>query len=151
MVDYYGMPQWPGRTEANFRPFAQKAEAVQEALARDVRSGMGRGFHRDRFIPYVSMHEFEALLFSDCGAFAQIMGVPEAALPLKAVLARFGDPEQINDSKETKPAARIQSVIKGYDKVNFGPLAIQEIGLDVVRSQCRNFGYWLTRLEKAVE
>ena len=150
MVDYYEMPQWPGRMEANARPFAERAEAVQDALATDVRNGMGRGFNQDRFIPYVSMHEFEALLFSDCDAFAQIMGVPEAVLQLQAVLASFGDPEQINDSKETKPSARIQTVIEDYDKVLFGPLAIEEIGLDVIRSQCPNFGCWLTRLEKAV-
>lgn len=60
MVDYYEMPQWPGRMEANARPFAERAEAVQDALATDVRNGMGRGFNQDRFIPYVSMHEFEA-------------------------------------------------------------------------------------------
>lgn len=71
-------------------------------------------------------------------------------LQLQAVLASFGDPEQINDSKETKPSARIQTVIEDYDKVLFGPLAIEEIGLDVIRSQCPNFGCWLTRLEKAV-
>ena len=27
---------------------------------------MGSGFNPDRFVPYVMMHEFEAMLFSDC-------------------------------------------------------------------------------------
>ena len=155
MVDYYGMPQgkstrWPGRTEANSQPFAKKAATVQEAFADAIRDQMGSGFNQDRFIPYVSMHEFEALLFSDCDAFAHSMGVPEAALQLKTVLAKFGDPEQINDSKETKPSAHIKSSVERYDKVVFGPLIIEEIGLDVIRSRCHHFGCWLTRLEGAI-
>ena len=155
MVDYYGMPQgkstrWPGRTEANSQPFAKKAATVQAALADAIRDQMGSGFNQDRFIPYVSMHEFEALLFSDCDAFAHSMGVPEAALQLETVLARFGDPEQINDSKETKPSAHIENAVERYDKVVFGPLAVEAIGLDVIRRRCHHFGCWLTRLEKAV-
>ena len=151
MVDYYAMPTgWPGRTEANSRPIAQKAPTVQAALADAICDHMGSGFNADRFIPYVSMHEFEALLFSDCDAFAQSMGVPEAALQLETVLAKFGDPEQINDSKETKPSAHIENAVEHYDKVVFGPLAIEDIGLEVIRRRCRNFGCWLTRLEQAV-
>lgn len=155
MVDYYGMPQgestqWPGRKDAISRPFAEKAATVQAALAADVWGSMGNTFNQDRFIPYVSMHEFEALLFSDCDVFAMSIRAPEAAAELKAVLALFGDPEQINDSKDSKPSERIRGAIAHYDKVVFGPMAIQEIGLDVVRRQCRNFGCWLTRLEEIV-
>lgn len=151
MVDYYGMqPQWPGRRRAASLPFAEKAAAVQTALGNDVRSKMGSKFNRARFTPYVSMHEFEALLFSDCDAFARSVSVPAAAPGLKAVLDSFGDPERINDSKDSSPSKRIQRIVTGYDKVVFGTLAIQEIGLDVVRSRCRNFGRWLTQLEKAI-
>lgn len=151
MVDYYGMqPRWPGRSQSASLPFAERAAAVQTALADDVRSEMGGDFDPARFIPYVSMHEFEALLFSDCDAFAWSVGVPEAVPKLKAVLASFGDPEQINDSKGLSPSARIQSVVEGYDKVVYGTLAVEEIGLEAIRRQCRNFGCWLTRLERAI-
>lgn len=62
MVDYYGMPkQWPGRAAAATRPFAERAATVQDAVAGDVAGGMGRHFDKRRFIPYVSMHEFEVL------------------------------------------------------------------------------------------
>ena len=153
MVDYYGMPQggstpWPGRKQAACRPFAEKAATVQAALADDVRAQIGSRFNHDRFIPYVSMHEFEALLFSDCDAFAQSIGQPEAAPKLKNVLASFSDPERINDSMDLKPSKRIQSAVARYDKVVFGAMAIQKIGLDVIRRRCQNFGRWLTRLER---
>ena len=151
MVDYYGMqPRWPGRRQAASLPSAERGAAVQTALADDVRREMGSEFDHARFIPYVSMHEFEALLFSDCDAFALSVGVPEAAPKLKTMLASFGDPEQINDSKDSSPSERIRGVVEGYDKVVFGPLAIEEIGLEVVRRECRNFGCWLTRLENAI-
>ena len=67
MVDYYGLPQtWPGRKTAGGIVFAQKAKTVEDALLADISQGMGSTFNPDRFIPYVMMHEFEAMLFSDC-------------------------------------------------------------------------------------
>jgi hypothetical protein len=33
---------------------------------------MGQGFDARRFVPFVVVHEFEALLFSDCAAFSRV-------------------------------------------------------------------------------
>ena len=103
MVDYYGMPQsrskqWPGRVEAASLPFLQKAETIRNALAQDISEGMGNSFNPRRFIPYVSMHEFEALLFSDCTGFADSVGLPEIGNEMERILALFGSPEEIDDS-----------------------------------------------------
>lgn len=38
-------------------------------------------------------------------------------------------------------------VVPGYRKVFMGPLAIEEIGLEVIRSHCPHFDGWLRRLE----
>ena len=149
MVDYYGLPaEWPGRAEAESVQFAAKADTVQHAIASDIREQMGDAFNPDRFIAYVSMHEFEALLFSDCSAFAQSVGVPAAAPMLQVVLDSFGDPEQIDDSPQTAPSKRILQLIPTYDKVAMGSVAIQEIGLEGIRGRCRNFCQWLARLER---
>ena len=40
---------------------------------------MSAGFDSSRFIPFVTMHEFEALLFSDCERFALGVGRREIA------------------------------------------------------------------------
>ena len=74
MVDYYEMPKagsgaWPGRSQAAATAFTHKAKTIQDRLHEDIRRAMGRGFDDRRFIPYVMMHEFEAMLFSDCGRF----------------------------------------------------------------------------------
>ena len=81
MVDYYGMPRtgsraWPGREAASDLPFPQKAPAVEDGLSASIQEAMGNGFDRSRFVPYVMMHEFEALLFSDCAAFGHGIGRP---------------------------------------------------------------------------
>ena len=157
MVDYYGyygLPasgsaRWPGRAEAESQPFAARAVTVQQAIAQNIREHMDAAFVPDRFIAYVSMHEFEALLFSDCDAFAQSIGLPAVAAELQRVRDSFGDPEQIDDSRETAPSKRIRRLVPTYDKVVMGSVAIQEIGLHNIRSQCPNFRQWLTRLEEA--
>lgn len=155
MVDYYGMPQsrskqWPGRIAATSLPFERKAEVVQNALAEDIRKNMGRTFDPRRFIPYVSMHEFEALLFSDCHSFADSVQHPEIGDAMQEVLDQFGNPEKIDDSPQTAPSKRILALIPSYDKEDMGVRAIQEIGLENILGKCQNFACWLSRLEGAV-
>ena len=128
-----------------------KAETIQNALAEDIRHHMGKAFNTDRFIPYVSMHEFEALLFSDCCSFADSIGHPEIGDAMQSILNQFGDPEKIDDSQETAPSKRILSLIPTYDKVAMGAIAIQDIGLNDIRCHCRHFAHWLTRLEAAAQ
>ncbi len=67
LVDFYGMPpDWPGRSQANSHSdTGEKARVVEQALLADVQQLMGDSFDAVRFIPYVQMHEFEAMLFSD--------------------------------------------------------------------------------------
>ena len=155
MVDYYGMPQsrsryWPGRVDAASLPFEQRAETIQNALARDICEGMGTEFNPRRFIPYVSMHEFEALLFSDCMGFARSVGLPEIGCAMQGILDRFGSPEEIDDSYTTAPSKRILALLPSYDKVAMGATAILDIGLENIRRQCPNFACWLSRLEAVV-
>lgn len=70
MVDYYGMPKsgpksWPGRTEAGKYAISMRANVVVNALVSDVRQAIKPDFMSIRFVPFVIMHEFEALLFSN--------------------------------------------------------------------------------------
>jgi len=152
MVDYYALPQtgdraWPGREAAGKLPFVSKAATVEEALSADICSELGAGFHSDRFIPYVMMHEFEGLLFSDCGGFSRGIGRPELAPKFQAVRDAFDTPEEINDSPVTSPSKRVEAIVPGYEKPLLGTLAVLEIGLDVIRSECPHFRRWLERLE----
>ena len=155
MVDYYGMPQsrskrWPGRVEAASLPFERKAETIQDALAQDIQNDMGTDFNPDRFIPYVSMHEFEALLFSDCMGFANSVGFPEIGNAMQGILDQFGSPEEIDDSYTSAPSKRIEGLLPSYHKVAMGATAIRDIGLENIRRRCPHFACWLSRLEAVV-
>ena len=152
MVDYYGLPQdgaggWPGRAQANTVPVEAKALTVESALLADIAAEMGGGFNRTRFIPFVTMHEFEGLLFSDCAAFARGVERPELQNRFQAIRDQFVTPEDINDSPVTAPSKRVIGVMPEYDKVFFGSLAALEIGLDRIRQACPHFQDWLARLE----
>jgi len=152
MVDYYGLPQtgsraWPGREEAGCLPYAQKAAVVENALLEDICQQMGGGFNPDRFIPFVMMHEFEGLLFSDCERFSRGIGRPELAADFQSIRVQFSTPEEIDDSPITAPSKRVERLIEGYEKPLLGVLAILEIGLDAIRAECPHFHEWLSRLE----
>lgn len=153
MVDYYGLPQsgqeaWPGRSEASNLAFINKAVAVQDALLKDVEKEMGSDFDSRRFIPYVVMHEFEGLLFSDCDRFGNGIGRLDLIKQFKDIRAKFNDhPEEINDSPDTAPSKRVEKLMPGYQKPLFGILAAQKIGLESIRAVCPNFRDWLERLE----
>ena len=152
MVDYYGLPksgsgEWPGRNEAGKCEFADKASLIQDALIEDIREAIGDQQISQRFIPFVMMHEFEGLLFSDCEAFALGIGRPSLAEDLQAIRDQFDSPEEINDSASTAPSKRIVRLIPNYQKPLMGTLAALEMGLNVIRSECPLFGEWVATLE----
>ena len=152
MVDYYGLPQqgpgaWPGRT-AGTVPFPSNAGAVEGALAADVAKHMGQRFNRARFVPFVVLHEFEGLLFSDCAGFARSVGRPDPATQLQAIRDGFSSPEEIDDSPVTAPSKRVMALLPEYQKPLMGTLAAIEIGLAAICDECPHFRSWLERLER---
>lgn len=152
MVDYYGLPKtgarsWPGRAAAATVQFAQKGAIVQEALLADVMQQLPQGFDSKRFVPYVMMHEFEGMLFSDCATFASSIGQPKLHVQLSAIRNGFGSPEEINDSPDTAPSKRIEALVPGYQKPLHGNIAAIEMGLGSIRAQCPHFSQWLAKLE----
>ncbi len=146
MIDYYGMPKtgegaWPGRADARGKNSTDKARWVEEALASDIDAA-------PRFVPFVVMHEFEGLLFSDCVAFAKGIASPDLAERFQSVRERFPTPEDINDSPESAPSKQIADIVIGYQKPFHGILAALEIGLTAIRKQCPHFDEWITKSEK---
>ncbi len=152
MVDYYALPQtgdraWPGRALTGALAFEQKAATVENALTADLSQEIGDSFYPVRFIPFVMMHEFEGLLFSNCERFGRGIGRPDLATQFQAIRDQFATPEEINDSPETAPSKRVEGLVPGYEKPLLGALAAIEIGVDSIRAECPHFNDWLTRLE----
>jgi hypothetical protein len=151
MVDYYAMPlDWPGRQLAATQTgSAARASIVQSQMAQEVANEMGAGFDPRRFVPFVLMHEFEALLFSDCKSFADLIGNPALEASMQAIIAECGAPEDIDDSPHTAPSKRLKAILPGYEKVVLGTLAALEMGVETIRQNCPNFRDWTDRLAES--
>jgi hypothetical protein len=153
MVDYYGLPQtapgeWPGRVRSkSLRTIQEKALCVQDAVRDDVATELGNRFDSDRFVPFVVMHEFEGLLFSDCAAFSRGIGRSDLEASLRRIRDHFATPEEINDSPIAAPSKRVEALVPGYQKPFLGVLAVLEIGLSRIREECPHFDGWLKQLE----
>ncbi len=154
MFDFYRMPtDWPGRAEAGTKPHQERGACIEEALSRDLQKHLSGNWRPDRFIPYVQVHEFEALLFS---GIDQLVGAVWASHPeqsqsavarLQEILAEAEEPEAINDGSDTAPSKRICQIMPSYQKHFHGPIAAQRIGLSKIREQCPHFDNWVKKLE----
>jgi hypothetical protein len=155
MVDYYGLPRvgaaaWPGRARASGLSPIERAECVEAALLGDLASAMGSRLNPERFVPFVVMHEFEGLLFSDCAAFSAGIGRPSLEADFSEIRGQFSTPEEIDDSPLTAPSKRVEALVPGYQKPLLGVLAVLEIGLARIRAECPHFNGWLEKLESLV-
>lgn len=146
-VDYYGLDGgFPGVAEAKTKGSSKaKAHTVQAAMTEAATGQLQLG--PDRFLPYVQMHEFEGLLFSDPEAFANGIGKSSLADKIRTIVQSFSSPEDINDRPDKAPSKRIAKLMPGYDKPLHGILAALQIELPRMREACDLFNDWLSRLE----
>lgn len=101
------------------------------------------------FFPYLSLHEFEALVLTDIDRFATALPGAAAAEGIALLKADVGatPPEEVNQNPATAPSKRIERLVPGYRKRASGILIAEEIGLTQIRARCLHFDAWLTRLE----
>lgn len=146
--DYYGLPNdFPGKQESQrYSSAAEKYEAFLEHFLIQLSEDIDQNSLR-RFVPYIQMYEFEALLFSDPDSFARGIYRDDLAPAFLGIRSQFANPEEINDSPLTAPSKRIKAIFEQYDKVYSGALAAMEVGLDAMRRECPLFNNWLSRLE----
>ena len=141
LVDFYGFQ----------RRRTASPDELQNRIDNAVRRQMPPSRDLAHAFSYVQQYEFEALLFSNVDAFANLpdaLSVSERQLAaLRAIRSRFPTPEHINDRPDTAPGRRIANVIPRYNKGVYGYSVAQQIGLPAIRSACPRFAAWLARLE----
>jgi len=144
LIDLYGLDtDFPGHKSTKLlKPYDRVLE-MEKLLKEDLK------FHR--FIPYIQLHEFEALLFSDTSILEKWLclynKIPANCFTKIRDSFQDSNPELINDSPQTAPSKRILAICDSYDKVNDGVLILKEIGLNKLRKECFHFNEWLTALE----
>ena len=154
MFDYYAMPRdWPGREGAVRLPWHRRASRVEEEILADIAAEVGDSFNPAQFIPYVQLHEFEALLFANTVELAArataISSRPEAELrrQFDQILEAAEHPEAIDDGRDTCPSRRIAGIVAGFRKRIHSPQITERIGMGVLTDRCTHFGEWVRRLE----
>lgn len=142
-LDVYGLPsEFPGFSNWQSNQPAQQQVANLEA-------GFAASINQANFIPYLQLHEYEALLFSDLTAF-RYADVPTATIAAwQGELAKFANPEDVNNSPHTAPSKRLIARWPSYAgaKPFYGPLIALQIGLTTMRQNCPRFDEWVDRLE----
>lgn len=141
MFDLYGLPNdFPGYESAReIADVYDRVTLLEDSFAKDIGGKC--------FIPYIQVHEFEALLFAGPEKFLSAFpGRQKQTTVLGTIRDEFRSPEHIDDDRP--PSRRILEIIPDYEKVGDGPVIIREIGLNTVRRVCPHFDQWLCKLER---
>ncbi len=142
MFDLYALPKnFPGNEETieNQDPY-DRVEHIETAFAQDISDS--------RFIPYIQLYEFEALILADPRQLDWEYFEHDRAIESLVSMVSGRNPELINDSPQTAPSKRIIKEIPEYDKVTAGVAVAGRIGVETLQEKCRHFDNWLHRLER---
>ena len=148
MLDLYALPSDFPRlsgTVEQTNPIARVLE-LEGALKQDAAIS---GVHR--LVPYLQLHEFEALILADPQKLDwEFLEHERPIKELIAMAATFEGPEMINLDPTTAPSRRIIAKIPEYEsrKASAGPVIAERIGLSSLRERCPHFGSWVSRLEQ---
>ncbi len=147
MFDLYRLGSgFPGTPCLHSLTGSQKAERIEAALLEDIMAQASELRADLRFIPYLQVHEFEALLFSEPATLSAALGREVLKDQLTQIRSAVRTPEDIDDGPYTAPSKRILGLHPAYQKIIEGTLAATEIGLEKMRLECPHFHAWVSRL-----
>ncbi len=148
LIDFYGTKEWPGldSVRSGATP-SEISQTINEATKAEVVNLFADWQADVRFIPYVAMHEFEAMLFSDIDMLAARLNVNTEKV--EQVLLKYGEPEAVNNNPETAPSKLLDawSVNGKFPKTTTGIVIARQIGIPAIRAKCPLFDNWLTTIE----
>lgn len=154
MFDYFRIDNnWPGKNKLDQKinsgiklSAREKATTLEQATLMELKIHLADSEIEKRFIPYIEMHEFEGLLFSDAEILAEKIKVDVRVID--TILAEYSTPEDINSSPFKAPSKRLEKILLSYDKVIMGKAIAEAIGINKIRQECTNFDCWLKRMEE---
>lgn len=138
LIDFYKLRNdFPNYEESKkLNNVVDRAKLIEDGCYKDLEDS--------RFIPYIQLHEFEGLLFSDNKGFDLIPDISETnKKELINIVQNFPNPELINEGIETAPSKRLLKLIPGYQKVLYGNMIALEIGFENILNKCPRFKSWI--------
>lgn len=137
-VDFFRIPEIPKKERWEIKTnHLEKVEEMEQCIAEDINDS--------RFIPYIQLHEFEALLFSTNKGFESFFSEDDAK-DTQHIINTFNNPEDINTTPTGAPSKRLLTIKDNYDKVIEGNLIALEIGINDILAKCPRFRAWIEKL-----
>ncbi len=95
MIDYYGLPtDWPG--------WAERPQGGAAAVAH-LEASMATDLGDDRFLPYLALHETEAMVFTGPAEAAAVSGTPGLRTGFAASPTSTEDPKASTTIRTRRP------------------------------------------------
>ncbi len=139
MFDYYAMPTDTPMIDCNASDIYERIRIIEAAIDENI--------NQHNFFFNFSLHEFEGLLFSNPQSFA-LIAKESTVMKIQSVRDEFPSPEHINNSVETAPSKRLNTLIPGYAnaKVRNGTLVSTDMGIDPIIKSCPHFAEWIRKI-----
>ncbi len=148
MFDLYALPNdFPDKeTTDKIKDKYDRVKGIEQAFYDDIIKD-----YPINFIPYIQLHEIEALLFCDLDKLADEFPKSKKEIEkLKNVLCKHNNnPELINDGTQTAPSKRVEKAIEKeyrYNKWMTIENVTTAIGIDLLRERCKHFNDWISRI-----
>ena len=143
MLDFYGLPSDTPGVKSAAGTIYEVAEQIESAIEADMNN-------YNNLLANLIVHEFEGLLFSKTSEFEGTGTAPGARkreiARLQEIKTAFPTPEHINNSYDTAPSRRIESIVLGYQKTSDGAQVANRIGIDGISAECKHFAAWVSKI-----
>ncbi len=139
LIDFYKLP-------TDFPEYNRAMTQYQiDSKVSMLEIEFGKFVNHPNFIPYIQLHEFEALLFSDLMGFQGLSLDKRVLQKIENIVSNFANPELINEGIHTAPSKRLE-IIPGYNKPTFGNIIAEANGFNSILQKCPRFRNWIELL-----
>lgn len=152
MIDFYRLPSdFPGFNDLKaMQTHQEQANLLETRIKKDLENSQKQLF--ENFIPYIQLHEFEALVFASINGIDSLFERSEMDYNgLMNVIQQYPNPEDINNHPDTAPSVRLKKLISGYNKVLHGINIIDAVDMNELLEKCPRFKVWVESMEEALK
>jgi hypothetical protein len=141
MIDYYALPSdFPGFAQRPIGTCYDRVKSMEEQFRLD--------FNHIKFLPYLQLHEFEALVFaSEEKLPIAFVNKDKEIRQVVEINREFASPEEINEDPDSAPSKRLKIIFPEYQKTFHSQLILSQGNLEDLRGKCKHFNSWLLKLE----
>jgi hypothetical protein len=146
LIDFYKLstdfPKYKEATEKYSTDKIQRVSYLENEVYQDI--------NNDRFIPYIQLHEFEALLFSSNRGYEHLPNISNnSKKEIHKIIEQYENPELIDD--KLPPSKRLIDLFPEYNKVVHGIFLAEHISLNIIMSKCSRFNEWLNKIMMTIK